>query len=208
MKKGNRKKASKRLKSSPRGKTGKLGRVAKPAPEVLLPHEQAGLPLGQFMFAEEWLANGYNGTQAYLKTHPGITENTARVEAARVLTYPDVRKHLAARLEEVLGPLDMTAKECVTRVSAIARADIGLLYDNENNLKPVAEWPAWMRLAVKKVDGQSVTLESPLAAHRLVLELHGRLKSTQSESLDVLADAIRKTLEAHSPHRLKEFDEE
>jgi phage terminase small subunit len=49
-------------------------------------------------FCWEYIATCGNGTQAYLRVYPGVTERTARVNASRLLTNADIK----ARVEEIL----------------------------------------------------------------------------------------------------------
>ena|SRR3990167_9201601 len=51
-------------------------------------------------FAKEFVANGLNATQAYKKVKPKATIGTARVEASRALTNPNVRSEITKLLEE------------------------------------------------------------------------------------------------------------
>lgn len=62
-----------------------------------------GLPASQvltyndLLFINEYLANGQNGTRAYMSVHPKATIRTAGQEAQRVLQKPAVAEHLNYR---------------------------------------------------------------------------------------------------------------
>jgi hypothetical protein len=152
------------------------------------------LTLSQYIVATTWLENGFQGAEAYRKAHPKCSWHTSRVEASRTLALPSVRQYLEHRLNEWLGPLEMRAEEAIRRVSAMARADVRLLYDRRGKLLPPHRWPAWMVPAVRKVDQGGVTLVDPLAAVQKVLELEGRLKNPEAAATDMLAEALRITM--------------
>jgi phage terminase small subunit len=166
-----------------------------------------GMTQAQCLFALTWLENGFNATKAYLQSHPGAAETTARFEGSRTLANPNVRAVIKKRLEEAWGPLEMMAEEAVGRLGGMSRADIGLLFNDQNKLLPVRKWPHWMRHAVKKVDGDAVTMVDPLAVLRLILELTGRLKNPVAQETDALGEALKKTLELARQAREAQPDE-
>lgn len=45
-------------------------------------------------FADEYLLNGMNGTQAYHKVYPGVTDDTAKSNAYKILTNTYVIEYL------------------------------------------------------------------------------------------------------------------
>lgn len=61
------------------------------------------LTINDIFFCNEYMANGRNGTRAYMKVHPKANHNSARAEATRVLAKPAVREHMA-RLERAATP--------------------------------------------------------------------------------------------------------
>ena len=46
------------------------------------------------IFCQEYVKNGNNGTQAYMKAHPKCTEETARRNASKLLTKTDVQQYI------------------------------------------------------------------------------------------------------------------
>ena len=49
------------------------------------------------LFADEWLRNGNNSTQAYLYISPNVTQRTARVEGTRYLAKPNIKQYIAEK---------------------------------------------------------------------------------------------------------------
>lgn len=61
--------------------------------------ETSGLKLAWIKFLNEYIKNGGNGLQAYKVAYPGVTDNTAKVQASVLLTNPNVRIELNNKLE-------------------------------------------------------------------------------------------------------------
>ena len=48
----------------------------------------------QKVFCQEYVKNGMNGTKAYMKAYSDVSEETARVNASRLLTNANVKKYI------------------------------------------------------------------------------------------------------------------
>lgn len=161
----------------------------------------------QHVFALEYLANGFNGTQAYLKAHPTCQGTTARTEASRTLANPNVARFIRSRQDDTWDALAMSGAESLARIARDARADIRTLYGDDGKLLAVNHWPDEIATSVRSVQdgpyGLKVTLVDGLAARRLVLEQTGKLKTT-ADSIDALAEALKADLRKHDPAALKD----
>jgi phage terminase small subunit len=154
-----------------------------------------GLTPGQYSFALQYLANGFNATRAYVTAHPGVTNNTAAVEGHRTLRHPKVRAFLYPQAQAIWRELQMGGEEALARVARDARADIRQLFKpGTKELLDPSEWPEEIAGSIKAVQdspyGLKVVLVDPLIARRTILEQTGKLK-TLPDSVDVLAAAIR-----------------
>lgn len=92
----------------------------KTAPPATVKPAADTLNNGMRTFAFEYLANGFNATQAYLKAHPAVSDNTAGVEGHRLLRKPKVRAFLNPLLEEAWKPLQMGGEQALARVALLA----------------------------------------------------------------------------------------
>lgn len=89
--------------------------------------------------------------------------------------------------------MQVGADECTAMVGNDARADVRLLFDEKDNLRPINEWPDSIAQSIDSVDlvNGKVKLVSKLGARRLILELHGKLKPEKgSDALRDLADIL------------------
>lgn len=77
----------------------------------------------------------YNGTEAYQRTYPRCTRETARREAHKFLTNPDIAAHVQARFAE----LHLSKNEIMAQFADEARASLGEFF------KETDEWVMFPR---------------------------------------------------------------
>jgi phage terminase small subunit len=155
----------------------------------------AGLKPEHQVFADEYLANGFNGRRAYLKAFPRVTLETADVCASRLLRSAKVAGYLRTRIQATLEGRQMDGDEALARLACFASADVRRLYqDGKWELLPPSEWPDEVAIAVKAVKptpfGTAVVLNDQLQALQKVLEQTGKLKGA-GDSISALAEAIK-----------------
>lgn len=93
-----------------------------------------------------------------------------------MLKKTEIRTEFERRRKERWKRLEMTAAEAAALIALRARADIGQAFDETGEMLPVHRWPEELRLAVKSVRGEHVTLHDGLKACEVVLQMHGTLK--------------------------------
>jgi len=74
-------------------------------------------------FCEEFLID-LNGTQAYLRSKPGVKETTARTEASRLLAKPNIAERIVALKAERAARVGIDADRVLREVYTIAHADM------------------------------------------------------------------------------------
>lgn len=104
-------------------------------------------------FVEEYLKNGRNGTRAYMKVYPDITNpETAKVAASRLLTNVHVSSYLEEREEEIRAKYRLTTDDVMRSLSQAMHFDPAKLYyqegPNKGALKPVHELDEDTRMAL------------------------------------------------------------
>lgn len=77
----------------------------------------------QRKFCEEYVKNGLNGTQAYLKAYgnDNLTEESARASASRLLTNVNVLSYIKELQEEVRKANIMSAEERMEWLSGVVK---------------------------------------------------------------------------------------
>ena len=94
------------------------------------------LTSNQRAFADEYIRNKGNATQAYLFAYPHIKkENTAAVNASRLLRNAKVSKYIADRTKEILDKQKMGQDEIITTLTStsIARREVQESYSKTYN---------------------------------------------------------------------------
>ena len=76
----------------------------------------------QITFCQEYVKNGLNGTQAYLKAYKTCKrEDTAKVNASRLLTNANIQNYIKALQEKIEDETIMTAKERMKWLSEVIK---------------------------------------------------------------------------------------
>lgn len=105
--------------SSPAGRSSTAERLlaAKPAPDP-----GSDMTPGMLAFAIEYIRS-FNGTAAYLASHPGVTPGTAGVEAHRLLKNPKVRAYIEQHREKLALEVDFSREDVIRELVALVKAD-------------------------------------------------------------------------------------
>jgi hypothetical protein len=81
-------------------------------------------PIWHETFITEYLKNGGNGAQAYLKAKPGVTENTAKTNAARLLANANFITVFEAQKAKLVAKTGMTRERWLKLICDIAEFNI------------------------------------------------------------------------------------
>jgi hypothetical protein len=163
-----------------------------------------GLRAEHRTFALEYLANGFNGTQAYQKTYPAASYRTAQTASYTLLRKHEIREFLRPRMEASWKARQMDGEEALARVAMAASIDVRVFFGEKGELLAPKDWPEEVAGCVKAVQhgpyGLKLTLVDPLTAQRIILEQTGKLKGL-ADGFDALAAAIKGDLEKHGRAR-------
>lgn len=96
----------------------------------------------QEAFVREYLADPeLNASAAYMRAYPKARPASARAEASRLLTNPNIASAIAAAMAKRAEKTEIDAAWVLKRLHSEAEADIADLYDDNGNLRPVSNWP-------------------------------------------------------------------
>lgn len=70
-------------------------------------------------FIEEYMANGMNGTQAYLSTYPNATDDTARANATKLLAKTHIKAEIERLQAETSKELNITKESLLKHLNDI-----------------------------------------------------------------------------------------
>ena len=87
----------------------------------LLAKDEYGLTPKQRAFADEYILNGGNGTKAYLRVYKNVkNEETARVNASRLLTNANVSNYIREKTEMTLLERGLLAQKAIDHLTDLA----------------------------------------------------------------------------------------
>lgn len=159
----------------------------------------------QETFVLAYLANGYNGTEAYRTAHPGCADGTAASEAWRYLRLPKIATRIEAVQTARWKRLLMQGDEALALLSLNARADIRQFVDDRGDLLPAKDWPVGAGLLVKSLKpgpfGTGITLHDAMRARELLAMEAGHLKANVNvaHTFDHVGHLAGKTPDAEKP---------
>lgn len=106
----------------------------------------------QARFVTEYMID-LNATQAAIRA--GYSEKAAHVQCAKLLKNPEIASAIDVAKIERSDRTGVDADYVLHRLVAEAEADIGDLYDENDNLKPVDEWPLiWRKGLVQGIESR------------------------------------------------------
>lgn len=95
------------------------------------------LPMKQQQFVVEYLANGFNGTQAAITA--GYAAKSADTQGSRLLANPKIKAVLAERAQKITAKREITAEWVLDSIAKVASFDMRKLYNADGSLKPITE---------------------------------------------------------------------
>jgi phage terminase small subunit len=121
--------------------------INRAALELSVPHKR---------FADEWLANGHNGTRAYMKFWKRSSPKAAAISAHRLLNRADVKSYIDLcnqyTTDELLDHMSVTKERILSEESKLAFIDIRKMFDINGNFLPPQFWPEEIARAAAGVD--------------------------------------------------------
>ena len=79
-------------------------------------------------FCEEYVANGYKATEAYMIAYPNSSRESARRSSSKVLLKPEIKQYVKEIQRERFEALNISADRIACELSAMAFSDF-----DENN---------------------------------------------------------------------------
>ena len=102
-------------------------------------------------FIDEYLANGRNGTRAYLKVYPNAKYDTARTLAPKIFANLRVSKYLEKREVELREKYQLTTDDVMRSLSQALHFDPANLYNEDGSFKSIQELDQDTRMALSGI---------------------------------------------------------
>ena len=146
----------------------------------------------QEMFCKEYLID-LNATQSAIRA--GYSENTAYSIGHENLSKPEIQNRLSELMEKRSKRTEITADRVLEELSRLAFFDIRKLYDNNGQLKKLADLDDDTAKALTSVKAlQSMETEYKMADKKGALELlgkHLKLFTDRVETIDMTPTVIK-----------------
>lgn len=103
--------------------TAVSGQVVLPDMQSEIGYDSAELEPWKERFCWEYVENGGVGYKAYLAAKPRVQDNTARVEASKLLTLPNIITRIAAIRKELRERYAVTAEDLIEHHGRVLKID-------------------------------------------------------------------------------------
>lgn len=130
-------------------------------------------------FANEYVANGLNATQAYLKIYKNSkNEKSARVQSCNLLTNHNVQEFIQKAQAEAAKKTEITRDMLLAELAAIGFADLSTMVDENGQVKPFSEMGKSTK-AISEIQTDSRSIDDQVIEKRSRIKAHDKLKAIQ-----------------------------
>lgn len=130
-------------------------------------------------FAQEYVANGLNATQAYLKVYKNCkNEGSARTLGCVLLTNIYVEALVQKAQDEAAKKTEITRDMLIKELAAIGFADITSIVDENGQVKSFSEIGDTTK-AISEIQTDSRTIDDQVIEKRSRVKTHDKLKAIQ-----------------------------
>lgn len=146
-------------------------------------------------FVRSYVANGGNGTQAYLSAYPRCKYDTARANAPKLLALTCISEALEIEYSKYWKDKnkDIEKSKTYQLIHHCGDVDVADIFNNEYNLKPLNEIPKTARLAIQSIKrttkttkfGVDETIEVTLVPKLQALELRAKIQKMIETKIDM-----------------------
>jgi phage terminase small subunit len=146
-------------------------------------------------FVVEYVACAGNGTEAYMKVFPKSKYNSARVEASRLLSRPNILQAIEDEYAKYFKEKDKEIAKSKTYqlINFCGDVDVADIFDDDYEIRPLSEIPIPIRRAIQSIKktektnqyGVDRTVEVNLVNKLAALELRAKMQHMLDTKLDV-----------------------
>ena len=141
-----------------------------------------GITDKEFLFCQEYVACHCNGTQAYINIYGTKNKDTAKVQASKLLTKPNVRRCKDDLVAKMSFNKQAIINEAIQNLINIANGDA----DEETIIKVGSQQ--------KKIKNKS-QLRDRLQATELLMKLYNAFDTTSSQDEDIDVESLKESKE-------------
>lgn len=138
------------MKKPAKPKSKKSGK--KPTPQTKRGTSKAAAEQRRKVFAETYLANGENGTRAYMEAFACTNTNVAAVEAHHLLRNPKIQKVIEQHRSEIRARFGLTTDRVMFELARVSYFNPKKLVDENGKLVPLHKLDDDTAVALAAVD--------------------------------------------------------
>jgi phage terminase small subunit len=101
-------------------------------------------------FCREFIID-LNGTAAFKRVKPKVTDKTAATESCRLLRKPKIKRRIQELMNERSERVEITADKVLRELYHIAMSDIGEAFNEDGSIKKIHDIPLHLRKAMSAV---------------------------------------------------------
>lgn len=136
-------------------------------------------------FCQEYVKNGKNGSRAYLTVYRTKNEDTARVNASRLLTNTNIKARINELMDKIEDRTLVTPERIIREYARIAFLDIRNFYNDDGTLKKITELDDDTAAAIAGMDISTFTKDN---GEIVISEVVKKIKNVDKKgALDSLA---------------------
>lgn len=115
------------------------GQSVLPAMQAAMGYDSAALESWQERFCWEYVENGDVGYRAYMVAKPKVKDTTARAEASKLLTFPNIIARVAAIRKELRDRYAVTAEDLIEHHGRVMKIDRRRFFKENGARIPIHE---------------------------------------------------------------------
>lgn len=134
------------------------------------------------VFVEAYIANGGNATDAAIKA--GYSEKTARFQASRLLTDPNIQAEIAERRKALVRKYELTAEMVTRSIVQELTFDPARLYNDDGTLKAIPDLDEDVRMALTSVEFEQIgSVDAPVFVRKVKWSQRGTAREQAMKHL-------------------------
>lgn len=150
-------------------------------------------------FVEAYVGNGGNGTMAAKAV--GFSARSAHTTAHRLLKDVDIVSAVRQRRSALQAKYELTAEDAIQKLAQMVYFDPAVLYDEQNELKPISLWPpgAASCVQIESSPGGPMKVKA-LTSHDPLIAALKHLGMFEKDNRQRAYDPIRDLMEQIAKH--------
>ena len=131
----------------------------------------------QIRFCEEYVID-WNGSRAYKAVYLDVTDETARVNASKLLTNTNIQDYIEKIKNDLSRLSGVTALRNINELAKIAYSNIAEMVDESGTLKPFEELTDAQKAAISELYTEAVSInEGAATLTKRKIKLHSKVQA-------------------------------